>query len=54
MKIILFPKRKPNPAREGRKAEKSQMISCNSKCEKEALKKIRRFNKKRAAGRQGL
>ena len=46
MKILFRKRKKTDPQKEKKRLEKQQMNSCAEKCEKQALKKIRKFNKK--------
>lgn len=45
MKILFTARKKTDLKKERKRLEKKQMDSCREKCEKQALKKIRRFNK---------
>jgi hypothetical protein len=51
MKILFSAREKSDPRIEKKRLEKQQMTSCREKCEKQALKKIRRFNKKEESRR---
>ena len=46
MKILFRARKKTDPNKEKKRLEKEEMTSCAEKCEKQALKKIRRINKK--------